>query len=365
MQASISIIACLLLKFWDSGLYYICLIHRGLRYGLDGARITARQTHEKWIMQKYKLVEGLIEFHKAQCFFMFAIQTAALIAKHGNLLDRDSLQQIYNDNIFIDVLSVGGYLPISFVLFTLRTIGHRSWYLIILSACTMAISAAAFLTASFSVPLLVSSDYHYAACGNINPTTLCLESSFTIPAAAHGSDLDSRLDTLQDSRLMITSGRLFPLNVIAGPGVGAGSATLILALIVLTVLIFDLYKSGDTSKSSGETEGARCRDVPGLAKKTLVYLSEKAHGAFHGLPSFVTFVAFIAFYFYYLRNLNYFRHPAAALPSGYIPLDLSRFTFGQIAAITVWLQPLIQYAYLEICESRRCIALEMVGRLID
>ena len=147
MQAGIALLAFLSLGFWGFGLYYLRFVSSLWHHGFQEAKRRAKVIHERNIKHKEKVIEGLIEFHKAQCFFMLAIQVAALAARHGRLLDRSSLQQINNDNAFINVLATGGYLPVTFVLYVLRTVGHKSWYTLFLSACTIAVSAATLFSA--------------------------------------------------------------------------------------------------------------------------------------------------------------------------------------------------------------------------
>ena len=90
----------------------------------------------------------------------------------GNLFERTSLQQLYNDYAFIDILAAGGFLPITFVLYTLRSVRYKSVYLLLLSGSTIIVSAAALLSSDWAPgPVVMSSKY--AHCGNANPTVFC------------------------------------------------------------------------------------------------------------------------------------------------------------------------------------------------
>ena len=348
MQAGISILAWFLLKLWGSGVYYSSLAYGLYRHGYETAYDEAQAIRNKWVHKKDRITEGLIEFHKAQCFFMLAIQAASLIAKHGTLLDRSDLQQIHNDSAFINVLSVGGHLPITFVLYTIRTTGHKSWYLLLLSTCTVALSAAALLTVGYSAPSIVSTGYQYTDCGDVNPTALCLETEFTIPTLkVFLHDLFGALD----------SSDLSHYNAPQRLGFGASVAPLTLSLIVLGVLLLDycsfefrLYRS--PTSSNDRVPACMKRVYPALLrtlKQTTSLLFLKARYLCSGFPSLVVSITYVAFFFFYLIDLNYFQHPSDKLASDYVPLNLSQWTFGQIAAITIWIQPLFQYVYLEIC----------------
>ncbi|KAL9580142.1 MAG: hypothetical protein Q9212_004665 [Teloschistes hypoglaucus] len=85
---------------------------------------------------------ALTDFHKAQCFFMLATNIAALVVVPRGGLDPQSLQQIYNSWIFLKVVAVNGFLPTTFTLANLHLVGMLSWYLILLSGLTVALSTA-------------------------------------------------------------------------------------------------------------------------------------------------------------------------------------------------------------------------------
>ena len=357
MQAAISIIAWVLLKLWGSGVYYGSLAYWLYRQDYQAAYVNAEATRNEWTCKRNKITEGLIEFHKAQCFFMLAIQAASLIARHGPLLDRSNLQQIYNDSAFIEVLSVGGHLPISFVLYTIRTAGHKSWYLFLLSVCTVALSAAALLTTNYPAPNIVSTGYQYADCGDVNPTALCLETDFTIPTLkteTHGTNGVEDLPKSSNTYLASFIHHKGPQNM----WIGASSASLTFSLVVLGILYLDycnfqtiLCRSTvSVSKRTSVWKIMMKYTFVQITKRIVTWLSQKARYLCSGFPSLVISIAYIVFFFYYLIDLNYFQHPTDYSASGYVPINLSQWTFGQIAAITIWIQPLFQYAYLEICK---------------
>lgn len=77
---------------------------------------------------------------------MVAINIAAQVVIWQGGLQPNSLQQIYNTYVFIKVLAISGYLPITFTLFTLHIIGMVSWYLLALSVSSVALSVATLVT---------------------------------------------------------------------------------------------------------------------------------------------------------------------------------------------------------------------------
>ena len=88
------------------------------------------------------LTLAIVSFHKAQCFFMLATNIAGLIIEIQGGLAPGSLQQLYNTYIFIKVIAIGGFLPITFTLLNLHMIEQLSWYILILSTVTIAVATA-------------------------------------------------------------------------------------------------------------------------------------------------------------------------------------------------------------------------------
>lgn len=82
----------------------------------------------------------MTDFQKAQCFFMMAINVAALINKHRGGLDPKNLQQLYNNYVLINNISISGFLPVTLTLFGLHIVDMVSWYLLILSTLTVGLS---------------------------------------------------------------------------------------------------------------------------------------------------------------------------------------------------------------------------------
>ena len=97
------------------------------------------------------LTGALAEFQKAQCFFMLAINIAALVNRNSGGFQPNSLQQLYNTYILIKSISISGYLPVTFTLFTLHLVDVVSWYLLVLSILTVLVSIATlFVIGNFS-----------------------------------------------------------------------------------------------------------------------------------------------------------------------------------------------------------------------
>lgn len=140
------------------------------RHGHREAERRARRIRSK--LRKLhlpSLATALTDFQKAQCFFMLAINIAALVDRVHGGLQPQSLQQLYNTYILIKSVSTSGYLPITFNLFTLHMVDMVSWYLLVLSAITIAISTTTFFAVGNFNPSQGDLDYlsRQAAVGGL------------------------------------------------------------------------------------------------------------------------------------------------------------------------------------------------------
>ena len=128
------------------------------------------------------LEKALQNFHKAQCFFMLATNIASLVAEKRGGLAPSSLQDLYDGYVFIKVIAIGGYLPITFTLLNLHMIKKLSWYLLSLSAITIAMATTALKSGNSNfVP--TTKDLHQiqdaanqngqSSCGNQNLVAWC------------------------------------------------------------------------------------------------------------------------------------------------------------------------------------------------
>ena len=129
------------------------------------------------------IVPAVVEFHKAQCYFMLATNIAGLIVQTRGGLAPESLQELYNTYIFIKVIAIGGYLPITFVLLILRMLNKVGWYLLTLSVVSVGVAIGnLYTTMNFSpshddLAYLQSQSVHGGpdTCGGNNPITWCYD----------------------------------------------------------------------------------------------------------------------------------------------------------------------------------------------
>lgn len=71
---------------------------------------------------------------------MLATNLASLFLAHSGGFDATSFQSLYNTYVFIKVIAIGGYLPVTFGLFTLRMVNEVSCDLIMLFVASVALA---------------------------------------------------------------------------------------------------------------------------------------------------------------------------------------------------------------------------------
>ncbi|KAI4247880.1 MAG: hypothetical protein L6R42_009494 [Xanthoria sp. 1 TBL-2021] len=153
MQNGIALVAFALLRLFDFWIYYITIAVLGCIRGLEKAKVKADWAKQYALRHRVpNLISSLFEFQKAQCFFMIAVQVAAIIiAKRGGF-DAKTLQQLSNSYSAITLVAICGYLPVVLTLLNLHGAGQDSWYIIALSTITVVIAGiTAFTTKRFVV----------------------------------------------------------------------------------------------------------------------------------------------------------------------------------------------------------------------
>ena len=71
---------------------------------------------------------------------MLATNIAAIVATKQGGFNPESLQQLYNNYIFLKIIAISGFLPVTFTLFVIHITEMTSWYLISLSCMSVVIS---------------------------------------------------------------------------------------------------------------------------------------------------------------------------------------------------------------------------------
>ena len=240
---------------------------------------------------------------------MLAINVAAQIVISQGGLQSQSLQQMYDTYVFIKLLTVSGFLPITFTLFTLHLIDMVSWYIMILSTSSVLLSIVTLSTNGDFDPSTaalndLASSYHTGgpdSCGKVQPAAFCYQPS--------GSIYDER------SYLHITD-----IGAIAFKMLG-------FCLVVLLLL---------AASKSRITTWQITHYLTHLITQKLAYVVRRT-------VVVAIYLTFSGLYLYWFSIFCLYLAKFAA--SGAYS---KTWNFGQIVAITVWAPPLFEYIHLEL-----------------
>ena len=323
IQAGFALGAFSLLVLWDFGLYYLLLCVFWYKLGYNKARQRAFDLSESQTKHLERLIPALVEFHKTQCFFMFAVQVSAMASMKARLFEATSLQQLQNNYCVITVLAFGGFVPITFILFELRTLHQKSWYMLFLSALSVGMSAATYYTArnfELSGKDISTQGTTYTGCGLANPTTFCL----TNGCEKYGSHT----------------------------GLGQEGAFI---LSLLVILVFFLEHCHVERWPGFKTVWQMFSSRFGKTGKEILF---GCLGIIVVIFHFVFFGEYLqdlsVFARYSIGNVKYKNYGAVALFNSY------DWSFGQIVALVVWLPPICEYIVLELGRLRSLCQLQGV-----
>ena len=252
------------------------------------------------------LVAALVEFQKAQCYFAGAIQIAAIafarqVLRFGNEVHTVNGDATSAGSLF--TVSGNGFAPEIFVLTCIALHGRQSWYLTLLSLCSVALST---LTLIFAL-VIWSPMFKEYLHGGPRPT----EYSRFIPSC------------LQN----YTS-----FSTICGPKTS----------------IFDIGFEPEARLKNAVWTWVMWANSFAWASYCVVLMVQNRHkpDLVKGPKSRVWYTVFIISwtitfaYQIYDYSLYFFQ--------AQVPMSWS---FGQIVAITIWAPCLVEYLYLEIRES--------------
>ena len=268
------------------------------------------------------LPKSLEDFQKAQCFFMLATNIASLVAEKRGGLEPTSLQQLYNTYVLIQVIAIGGYLPITFTLLNLHMIKRLSWYLLILSVVTIAV-ATTTLKSGGSTFAPTSKDFSLINETAALPGPISCGYQNLIPWCYHRQHDKSFLGFNSSSS-----------------GSGA-NGILVFCLITLVIIVVDHFCQSENRHQRNLNRW--------ILKKLGIVTSEPLfpHAgtvlrvgtvAFH----FIFFWLYIYCFYVFGVDLEWFRASKIYDPS---------WTFGQIVAILIWAPTLCDYLWDQIRTS--------------
>ena len=186
IQAGLALLGTILVLLWGWRTHYVCLPSRVGRVN-DAAKPAQDESVTFENRRLASLTAALTEFQKAQCFFMLAINIAALANKANGGLLPVSLQQLYDSYLLLASVSISGYLPITATLLALHIVGMISAYLLALSGCTVALSIATAVAVGVFKPSrgdLNSIQAQVAKgtlsqCANLDLTIYCLQDQYS------------------------------------------------------------------------------------------------------------------------------------------------------------------------------------------
>ena len=304
-----------------------------------------------------RLAAALVEFQKAQCYFMIAVQIAAVATVPEGRLQPKSLQQLYNNWEAVRAISICGMLPITFTLLCLQYSGKSSWYLNLLSTITFGISATSlFETGVVSLGkndmnAIKRQESSLPECGNHDPSAYCLTRYFDDTDLGSSSGiiifayslliLILSYVPLLKTRVLISyqrcQMRLRHLEVF-------GSVVPLLDRVrsifgrVFEKVYTRFLVDGDFWHTHEPQWVIKLRKLIG----TVAWL---VRNNWQAIALNIFYLAAWALYLFYFKifmgNLKLF------VVNGMVNFEWS---FGQIVGITVWAEPLVEYAYLEISE---------------
>ena len=264
------------------------------------------------------IVPAVVEFHKAQCYFMLATNIAGLIVQTRGGLNPGSLQELYNTYIFIKVIAIGGYLPITFVLLILRMLNKVGWYLLTLSVVSVGVAIGnVYQTITFSpsqddLAFLQSQAVQGGpdTCGGHNPITWCYNpigvNYYGFRATNSGDGADDILKVC-----LVTLALLIIEHFWHSPD-GTNRK--------IRDYLFRSYLRG--------SKAGRFRRLTTVARWLWKYVVPALFALF--------LVGFLYCFAVFAEDLNWFR-----LNEIYDPA----WGFGQIVAILVWAPPLCEYLW--------------------
>lgn len=190
IQSGLAILGTFLVLLWGWGTNYIRILNIRGRHGNNVAKPAQGTSLTFETRRLAHLTAALTDFQKAQCFFMLAVNIAALANKANGGLLPVSLQQLYDNYSLLLVVAISGYLPVTTTLLALHMVDMISGYLLALSGCTVALSIATVAAIGRFKPTrgdlesiqAQASKGTHLECGNFNPTVYCLQYQGTDPS---------------------------------------------------------------------------------------------------------------------------------------------------------------------------------------
>lgn len=328
-----------------------------------------------------RLMTALTDFHKAQCFFMLATNVAALVVTKRGGLDPQSLQQIYNSWIFLRVVAVNGFLPTTFTLANLHLVGMLSWYLILLSGLTVALSIATLAVVGKFNPsqdemnnlFKIAASGGPAECDGMNPGVFCYAPMDSYQSRTYSNDQDP--STVKNAVYRMLAFCLVVMLLLVGYHSGLSPKDFgrypISSLKKIKILEwsrnrmqFFAHRVVARVTASHKWQlvmavpntiiskiKARYEATPVMRNSTRVAFDNQkidSKGLAKAAVRLAFYAIFLAFYIFFfvtfLKDLAWFHKN---------DVYNNNWNFGQVCAITVWAPPICEYIHLEVRGMQR------------
>ena len=157
-------------------------LHCIYKFNLDGFRERLRQSRKL-----AAVLAALVEFQKAQCFFLLTIDTATLMATGtASAVAARSWQQLSDDIKFMRLVPQLGAITTTSVNYSLHAHRKLSWYIFNLSQITLLLSTITWIRIQRWRPSTLTPDY-VTSCGT-SPATYCLDPDYTNYLSPTGSE---------------------------------------------------------------------------------------------------------------------------------------------------------------------------------
>lgn len=252
------------------------------------------------------LATALLDFHKAQCYFISAVEIAALVLASQAYGDskNDKPPPIF-DILLALPLSLNGIVPVAFSLSCIALYSRLSWHIILLSTVPIALSTAAL--ASTNIWILVI-PHGFA---NMGDTGFQVAPNFS--ALVCGSKTRNLENVLNQKDIRFAIIWLIYAYCIAW---------------VLWCLLMQVFKNGTKESFSTRLLArlARLKLESGSRNKLAVY----------GYATSLVVWGLCFVYHFYLYSL----FTRSNLVS-------SQWSFGQIIAVTIWIPSIVELLYIE------------------
>lgn len=286
---------------------------RGSSETKQNTQLSSAQSYKKF---PEALTAALVNFQKAQCFFMLATNIASLIIEKNGGSEPGSLQQLYNTYVFIKVIAIGGFLPITFTLLNLHMIKQLSWYLLTMSIVTVAVATTA-LTLKDSAFMPTPDDF----------AQITLAASQGGPASCASQNLVAWCYNPQRDN------NYFGFNS-SSSGDGANDI-LVVCLVTLAIIVVDHFCRSDDPDQRKINRRILAKLGIATSRPLFPHASTVLRFgtvAFH----FIFFWLYIYCFYLFGGDLDWFSYYKIYDPS---------WGFGQIVAILVWAPTLSDYLW--------------------